>query len=421
MRKIDWHKFSNNLALKIIALVFAALLWLVVGFFDDPIESEAFNDIPLTLKNEEIITNNGEKFKIMDEIDSVRVVVHAHRSDLNKIDSRDITAVVDLRQRDKDTGVVPITAVVSGYEESLKVTTEINPNNVLIKVEDVASKSFPISVMTVEEPRDGYELGEMTVNPERVEISGAESAIEDIQRVVAKIRVNGISEDCEREAELIIFDGNGNVMDQSGLQTNLGDKGVSVSIQVLPSKEVGLDFKVSGTPAEGYYYTGLSSVPETVKVYGTKEVLEQLTVIEIPAQEIDISGANSKEEYTIDISPYLPEGVKLSDETADKVVVTVMVEREGTKTILLPVGAVRISNLDEGLSAAIETTGELEVLFSGEEELLEKLDIKNAASIDLREYKEPGTYEVPVDIEVDTDVVLTEKPKITVTLSKKQE
>ena len=203
MKKTNLHKFSSNLGLKIIALVFSAILWLAVGFIDDPVKSEAFSNIPFTLKNEEIITNDGKKFKIMDDIDSVRVVVRAPRSILNNINRRDITAVVDLRQRDSNTGVVPIKAVVSGYEESLKITTETNPNNILIKVENEASKSFPISVMTENNPRDGYELGEMKVNPERVEISGSESTIEDIQKVVAKIDVIGISEDCEIKACLL--------------------------------------------------------------------------------------------------------------------------------------------------------------------------------------------------------------------------
>lgn len=421
MKKTNLHKFSSNLGLKIIALVFSAILWLAVGFIDDPVKSEAFSNIPFTLKNEEIITNDGKKFKIMDDIDSVRVVVRAPRSILNNINRRDITAVVDLRQRDPNTGVVPIKAVVSGYEESLKITTETNPNNILIKVENEASKSFPISVMTENNPRDGYELGEMKVNPERVEISGSESTIEDIQKVVAKIDVIGISEDCEIKASLHIFDGNGNEMDQNGLQMNLGDKGVSVNVQILPSKKVKLEFEVSGNPAEGYYYTGLSSVPETIKVYGTKEALKGLDSIKIPAKVIDISGVDSKREYTIDISPYLPEGVALTDETANNVIVTVMVEKDGTRTFLLQVGSIRINNLAENLSATMEVSGDLEVYFTGKEELLEKLDIKNAASIDLRDYTEPGTYEVPVYIAVDSDVVLMNNPVVTVTLAQKAE
>lgn len=425
MRKIEWSwlrkRLTENMGLKIISIVFAVVLWLAVGFVDDPVLSEAFSDVPLTIKNEEIVTNDGKKYKIMDEIDSVRVVVRARRSILNKIDNNDISAVADMRNRDTDTGVVPITAVVDGYEESLDVTTSTSPNNVLIKVEDVASKSFPISVSTQNLPRDGYELGEMTVNPERIEISGAESTVESIKSVVARINVNGLSEDSVVEAELLIFDGNGNSMDQSGLTNNLGDDGVSVNVQVLPSKEVNLSFEVSGTPEDGYQFTGLSSVPESVEVYGTVEDLAELRQIEIPASAIDITGLSSKQEYTIDISPYLPDGIKLTDETADNVVVTVMVEKIGTRTLLLPMGAIRFNNLSDRLTATIETTGDLEVHFTGDEELLERLDIKNAASIDLRGYTSPGTYEIPVNIAVDSDVVLTEQPVVTVTLAEKPE
>lgn len=425
IKNIDWkkhgHALTNNLGLKVIALVFSALLWLFVVNIDDPINSRVFNDIPYVVKNEEIATNDGKMFKIMDDIDSVRVVVHARRSVLNKIKSKDITAVIDLRERDPVTNIVPIKAVVNGYEENLEVTTECTPNNVMVKVEGSTTKSFPISVSTENKQRDGYELGEMTTNPERIQITGAKSTIEDIQRVVAQIDVMGISEDCVKEAKLIIFDGNGNVMDQSAMQNNLGDKGVSVNVQVLPIKKVKLNFNVSGTPAEGYRLTGLNSEPASVEVYGTKENLSNLTALDIPGSEINIDNLQSRKEYTVDISKYLPEGIELTEETAKNVLVTVIVEEEGTRTIFLSTGAVRLDNLQEGLSAVIETPGDLEIRFAGEEALLEKLNIQNAASVDLKEYTEPGTYDVPVEIELNQAITLMDTPMITITISEKKE
>lgn len=425
IKNIDWkkhgHALTNNLGLKVIALIFSALLWLFVVNIDDPINSRVFNDIPYVVRNEEIATNDGKMFKIMDDIDSVRVVVHARRSVLNKIKSKDITAVIDLRERDPVTNIVPIKAVVNGYEENLEVTTECTPNNVMVKVEGSTTKSFPISVSTENKQRDGYELGEMTTNPERIQITGAKSTIEDIQRVVAQIDVMGISEDCVKEAKLIIFDGNGNVMDQSAMQNNLGDKGVSVNVQVLPIKKVKLNFNVSGTPAEGYRLTGLNSEPASVEVYGTKEDLSNLTALDIPDSEINIDNLQSRKEYTVDISKYLPEGIELTEETAKNVLVTVIVEEEGTRTIFLSTGAVRLDNLQEGLSAVVETPGDLEIRFAGEEALLEKLNIQNAASVDLKEYTEPGTYDVPVEIELNQAITLMDTPMITITISEKKE
>ena len=45
----------------------------------------------------------------------------------------------------------------------------------------------------------------MTVNPENVTITGAESTLEQIDRAVAQVDINGISEDEERSADLILF------------------------------------------------------------------------------------------------------------------------------------------------------------------------------------------------------------------------
>ena len=42
------YKFTDNLRLKIMAFVFAALLWLVVVNIDDPVESATFRNVPVT-------------------------------------------------------------------------------------------------------------------------------------------------------------------------------------------------------------------------------------------------------------------------------------------------------------------------------------------------------------------------------------
>ena len=64
---------------------------------------------------------------------------------------------------------------------------------------------------------------------------------------------------------------------------------------------------------------------------------------------------------------------------------------------------------------------DLELQFTGEEKALEVLDIRYAASIDLREYKVPGRYEVPVNIEIPSGVELITNPTVRVILTEKEE
>ena len=246
------------------------------------------------------------------------------------------------------------------------------------------------------------------------------SMINNIQKVVAKVDVSGLSESSVLDAELILYDGNGNPMDQSQLTNNLGEEGISVNVEILNTKSVGMKFEVSGEPADGYVYTGYTVEPDKIQVCATKEVLAGLDYIEIPSDEIDITGADGRMEVTVDIGDYLPEGVRLVDQTANNVIVSVAIEQEGARTIELPVEAIRVKNLDENLKVAFESERDLELRFTGAQDVLDILDIRNAASIDLKSYTTEGTYEVPVNIETVEGVTLTEEPKVKIILTEKK-
>lgn len=414
------HKFTKNIGLKIMAFLFAVLLWLIVVNVDDPVVSAVYRDIPITVVNEDVVTNKGKVYQIVDDVQKVNVTVYAKRSTISKITGESITATADLSQMDVNTYMVPITATVKGYDTTVQ-SVDTNPKNIEVNIQDVTGKKFPISVSTSGTPRDGYVVGEMTTNPKEVTLRGSESLIDSIEKVVAKIDISGMSDSGVVDAELVCYDSNGNVIDQTKLSNNLGDKGISVNVQMLNTKNVGLNFNVSGKPAEGYVYTKMTVEPESVQICGTEEILDELDTIDIPSDRIDITGEKSKKEYTIDILPYLPEGVSLVDETANNVVVTVQIEQEGTKTIEFPVESIQVKNLSDKFKISFEAEKDLVLTFTGLEQELETLDIKNAVSIDLKNYTAEGEYDVPVVIETATGVSLTEQPTVRISLKEKED
>lgn len=413
-------RLTQNLGLKIAALIFAALLWLVVVNVDDPVDSVSFRNIPVSVSNEEVVTNKGKVYQIVDGTNTVNVTVYATRSVLAKLSADDIVATADLSQMEVNTFLVPIQVSVKGYEGK-SITAEATPKNLQVEIEDVTKNSFPISVSTSGVPRDGYVVGEVTANPERITVRGSESMIANINKVVAQVNVEGRSSDCVLEAKLVYYDGNGNPMDASQLKSDIGEEGVTVNVQILPKKNVQLQFNVSGMPAEGYIYTDLSCEPQTIQICGTEDVLSEIDVIEIPKDVINIEGKNSKIEISVDITPYLPEGVRLVDESANNVIVIVGIEQEGSKTIELPVEAIRVDNLADNLKFAFDSVTEIQFQFAGIEEILEKLDIRNAAFIDLEKYTETGTYEVTVNVEPIEGVSLLNKPVVKIILTEKED
>ena len=412
------YKLTTNLGLKIIAFIFAVFLWFIVVNLDNPVGSSTFRDIPVQIVNADIITSAGEVYQVEGD-GTVTVVVYATREVRQKLSSEDIVATADIKQIDSTGRLVPIEVSINGFSGET-ITAEAIPRNLTITREKSGKKTSALTVDTEGiTTADGYILGDVSVSPEQVTITGAESALAQIDRAEAQVDAEGLREDSELPANLVLYDENGNPQNQSQIGNNLGDQGLTVSVEVLKMKSVPIVFNVTGSPAEGYKYTGCISTPESIQVCGKSDALDTVNEIEIPASVIDISGASQPIEMTVDITPYLPEGVSLVEERAGNITVTVNIEQEGTLTIDFMVSSIRIDNLSENLQVNYEPDAEITLRFTGDEALLDTLDISNAVSVDLEDYTEPGTYDIPVRVNLPSGITLDGQVSVQLTLEEK--
>lgn len=414
------QKLTKNFGLKVMAFVFSLFLWLIVVNVDDPVTQQTFSNIPVSLENQDIITQQGNVYQVLDG-QNVTAVISARRSVLQDIESDDIIATADVKEMDTDTGLIPVEISVANLTAGRDYQTAASvPNNLRIQVEKSGKKVLSLTASTNDvSTRDGYIIGNTTVSPEKVTITGAESQIEEIDRAVAYVEASGLSKDTDLTAELRLLDKNGNILDQNQLTNNLGEDGITVHLEILGSKSVPLNFGVSGTPAEGYQYVGVSSEPESVVIYGTQDVLNEIDSIDIPDSKINIDGAAENVETSIDITPYLPEGVSLGDEVTGTVIATALIEEEGMRTIDFLVSSVKINNLSDEFQVSYQPDAEVSLQFRGDQESLDTLDIRNAVSVDLSAYTQPGTYEVPVEVIVPDRITFMEGATVTLTLSEK--
>lgn len=412
------YKFTDNLGLKIIAVIFAAFLWLIVVNLDNPVSTQTFGEIPVTIINEDIILSAGDTYQVLGE-EKVSVVVSATRQVRQKLTKEDIVATADIKEMDTSTGLVPIKISIPNYAGKYE-SAEAAPRNLQIQREKSGKKVLSLTVSTGDSKvRDGYILGDMTVNPDKVTITGPESILDQIDRAVALIDVEGLAKDSEETAKLGLYDISGNPISQTRLGNNLGEGGITVSVEVLKIKSVPISLSVSGTPAEGYKYTGYSSEPETVQIYGEKDVVDKIEEIDVPV--IDVSGASQPIQKSVNISEYLPEGVQLVDEKTANITVTAMVEEEGTRTINFMVSSIQIYNLAEGLQVSYEPDAEIALRFSGDQKALEMLDISNAVSVDMSAYVVPGVYDVHVDVDIPEGITLMKKVTVQLTVAEKEQ
>ena len=415
------NKFMENIGLKIMALIFATVLWMIVVNLDNPVKMTTFRNIPVTIENTEIVTNRGKTYKIIDDTQTVSVIVKAKRSDMAKLTSDKIVAVADMSDMQLES-LVPITVSIPGF--SGEYTAEATPANLKVKIEERTKKVFPITVSMSGTPRDGYVVShdEISINPEKVEIKGSESIVSSIESVVAKVDVSGISKNESLPADLLFYDSDGNLVNRNLLTDNIGDEGITVNVKVLNIKNVGIKVDFEEIPEDENSVYKVTCEPTTIQICGHKEDLEGFDEIIIPSDHINQNMAEGKLETTIDISNYIPNGIKLVDPKANNVVVTLVIEKAGTRTIEYQVESIKIENLSEKFKVSIEDEVEVKLMLAGPQEELDKINLSEAVSIDLKESTNPGKFEVPVKVDLSgaKGVSLVEKPYVKVTLTEKK-
>lgn len=411
------ERLMNNIGLKILAFLVAGLLWLTVVNIDNPITDQTYKNIPVSVINAEVLASEKtpKTYQIVDDTQTVDVTVKAKRSVLSKIEPEDIVAVADMKELTLNTQI-PIQVTVKGHEYKEAYTS---PRNLQVKLEDEETKKFPIVPKTSGTVRDGYVLGNITAVPEQVSIRGPKSVVDRISKVEATVNVSGLSQDMLMKSELKFYDKDNTEIDQKLLSNNLGTEGVSINVELLKTKKIPLVFDTSRIhAADGYEFSKITYEPQEVNVSGRQDVLKEIEKIEIPSSALEMSGIKEKTEKVVDISSYLPEDLELAEENAGSVVVTVFVEKDGSKTFEVTAASLTVENLNKGLVLEYRTAEALEAQVRGPKDILETIKIDEHVSIDLKDYKEPGTYEVPVDVKLPEHCVLEKPMKVSVVLKK---
>lgn len=396
------EKITNNLLLKILSLIIAFLVWLIVVNADNPIMTESFVVSDVQLLNEAYIDADGKMCMQDEEQDPIRVTIRAERKVLDRISASDIRAVADLQQAvslDTDPVMVPITAVCAGISpEDIQVT----PQNLSLHVEDKDTQEFVVNVTTNNtRPDRGYEVGTLSSNPEKIKITGPISLINKIDRVNAAIDVSDASEDVTEETEVTVIDKNGEVFSDTDMAyLNVSKVYVTARLWEVRS-DVRIRAEYSGTAAEGYEAESITTTPNVITVAGSTSALEALeeqnNTIWIPADAVDISGEKSDYEEKINISDYLPEGLKLTADSSEDLFIRVNILPEGSSVCEVPTKNIIVENAPDTMQVAFDTAM-IEVRVKKTSEDLEDLTEKEIqASIDLEDIEE-GSHELPVEI-----------------------
>lgn len=325
---------ANNILLKMVSVAVAALVWLLVVNIDDPIITRQISGVTVQMQNEAYIESGGKMSMIEGGQNVVTVEVVGKRSIVDDLSAEDLIATADLKQivnMNTDPIMVPITVNCSKLKSENLVP---NPRNLSVDIDEIMTQEYIVTVTSGEsQPRKGYEIGTLSSSPDKIKITGPQSLIRKIDKVVATVDASNLQEDTIMKAGLKIIDRNQDEWDQDGsdskmnyLKYDTSVPEVNVSIDLWSVRnDIAIKGSYVGSPAEGYKVEKLTFTPGHISVAGSEEALEKLSAdgnsIQVPDDTIDVTGKNSDFEVKINIENLLPENIKLTKDTDRKSVV----------------------------------------------------------------------------------------------------
>ena len=401
---------TNNFGLKCLAVVVAVIFWLVIVNVEDPERTRVFT-VPVTIENESYLTDMGKTYEVLNHSDTITFTVTAKRSVIERVTNSDFTAAANM-QDIVNMSEIPITITAQKYANQLSITKK--SQYVEIHVENIVSETFDIQISTDGTMTDGYSVGDLTVSPKQVKVTGPESVVKSIASAAAHIDISSLKADAVENANIVLYDEKGRKVSQSRLQ--LDRKTVQISVGVLQSKTIPVKYESSGTPAEGYRVTGIKGSIEKIVVQGIPEAMEELDAILVSGDVLNVSGQKADLIKSIDLTDYLPENVSLADNQNSETEVTVSIEGVKTKTYQVPAENITLRNVPDGFTAVVKTeTVPVEIEgYDSDLKDISAADLKGTANLSgLKEgihevtvlmsgdYKTAGTVKVEVELQKD--------------------
>ncbi len=417
---------TNNILLKGVSVAVAVVVWLLVVNVDDPIITSNIAGVAVQVQNEAYIESGGKMSLIKEGENIISVEVKGKRSIVDKLTPEDLVATADLKQivnMNTDPIMVPI-AVTCSRLKSADLTP--NPRNLSVDIDDIMTQEYIVTVTSGEsQPGKGYEIGTLSANPDKVSITGPQSLVRKIDKVVASVDASNLQENTTKQVGLEIIDKNQEKISESQMNylkydTSVPKVYVSVGLWAIQN-DVSIKGGYVGKASDGYKVDKITFTPENISVAGSQEALEALTaegkVIRVPDETIDVTGKNSDFEVKVNIEKLLPDNIKLTKDTSDTVIASVSILPQDSKEYSVLTTNITGQNVAEGLQLVYETEKvQIRIRENGAQlDQLKESDIK--VSVDLSGRTE-GTYLVPVKVSLPPGYDLVEQQNTTVKLVK---
>ena len=395
--------WKSKLLMALLSLVIAFGLWLYVVTVVSPESEKTVYNIPVSLQSESILEERG-LMVTTEDIPTVNLRLKGNRTDLDKVNSANITVSVDV-SRVGEAGEHSLSYSIGfpGDVPNNAISTQKRtPDTVTITVEERTSKPVKVYVEVDKETvSEGFRVDTENAQLSAAEIllTGPKRVLDQVERATVFVDVTDKKESVNNErVSYTLVNVDNQPVDDTQVEDNLETPGI-ITVEKLTIgqvKEISLVVDVVAGGGADESNTEVIMAPQTITVFGSTKLLESLgDTITVGTVELGKIPENTQIKFPIQ----LPDGITCeSGET--EVAVDVLFPQLSTKT--LSITEISLTNQPTDMTAQI-ITKVLEVTVRGPSELIETIDeTKLRVSADMKDVPE-GTQTLPVTITTTAD------------------
>ena len=396
--------FKRDSTVRIISILFAVFLWFFVLDSTNPIISTDLN-IPLRVENEDVLKEKDIVIKNANFPRTVTISLKGRQDKVNRINSAEIEAVVDL---DKVSDVTTGFLYVEVYGIPRGVSFEsVTPRVVNFGLEKIGENPYPVEIVTTGDPKENYKVIGVSVSPQTVSIEATDTIINSIGQVKAFADITGIKSESILNLMCKVYDRNGNEMLEF-------DNKFSVEVKVEVAKEVSIIPVVKGKPMKDFVDGVQKASPSKALITGPSNVIDEIDSLKTEALDIE----NLNESITKITNIVVPSGVSLVN-TQKTVYVSVAIEPLAVKNFNYSAEDIVLENKLTDATINYRITNEIiSVNIRGTAQELDKIvESGLKPSIDVRGLGE-GTFRRPLKVVLPGTVQLLEDIEVEIVIEK---
>lgn len=340
---------NNKFYSALLSVIVAFGLWMYVINYVSPESAETYYNIPVVMEGESILNEHG---LMVTGASTTTVSLHlsGNRSDLNKVNSGNITVKADLSKIYEPGNRIHIDYKIS-YPGDVpsNAFVEESRSPLYLNVEYRRNKAVPVEVQWTGTRSEDYiyDTENALLDYPDITVIGPASVADLIKKAVIEVDLTEQTESFSETYRYTLCDEEGNPIDAEEITTNVEEVRLDMRIQKI--KEVQLVANVIYGGGASEMNTTVEVNPKTIRLSGSEAALAELgdsiTLCTVNLSEIEKSIDQS---YIIN----LPEGV-VNQTGVDEATVSIKFTGLATKDFV--VENIRAINVPEGLAAELIT------------------------------------------------------------------